>query len=396
MKPLLAVGLVVLCEGLAFGAVLPVVSYYCRSLGGGPLAVGLMFALVSGPKVLTNPLFGRLSDRFGRRPALAIATLGTLAGSIGWALAPTALWLAVARTITGLFGAQAGLAQAVAADVTPPERRAASIGVLGAAFGLAITFGPLIGGEVGTRFGNASVGWACALLQVLSLVVIATFLPETRPNRSGEVSGPSPRARRSLLKTPGLPALLMGTLLVTVASSEMVPTFGLVLERGYGFAERQTGYAWAFFGLIGVVVQGALIRPMVAALGECTTTATGLLALAAGFALIAVEPALTTFWLATVLAAVGTALVTPALASMLSRSVDAEVQGSIAGIHQAVLGLGRAAGNYLGGSLYARFATAGPYVSAAALSLAALAVLLRWQPPPRGREIETPVVRSPA
>jgi DHA1 family tetracycline resistance protein-like MFS transporter len=395
MKPLLAVGLVVLFEGLAFGAVLPVVSYHCQSLGGGPVAVGLMFALVSGPKVLTNPLFGRLSDHFGRRPALAVATLGTLAGSIGWAIAPTAIWLGAARTITGLFGAQAGLAQAVAADVTPPERRAASIGLLGAAFGLAITFGPLIGGEVGARFGNAAVGWACALLQVLSLLVIAVFLPETRPADPGESSGAASGDRRFWLTTRGLLSLLAVTLLVTVATSEMVPTFALVLERGYGFAERQTGYAWAFFGLIGVAVQGGLIRPLVASLGERATIAVGLLTLAAGFGLIAVEPAQAAFWLATALAAVGTALVTPALASLLSRSVGADVQGSLAGVYQAVLGLGRAGGNYLGGGLYARFATAGPYVSAAALSLVALAVLLRWPPPRREREAETPVGRSP-
>jgi DHA1 family tetracycline resistance protein-like MFS transporter len=393
MKPLSAVGFIVLCEGLAFGAVLPVVSYHCQNLGGGAATVGLMFALVSAPKVLTNPLFGRLSDHFGRRPALALATLGTLVGSVGWALAPTTLWLGVARTITGLFGAQAGLAQAVAADVTPPERRAASIGLLGAAFGLAITFGPLIGGEVGARFGNASVGWACALLQVLSLVVIAVFLPETRPaGRSGQIEAGS-RHRHSWLATPGLMTLMIVTLLVTVATSEMVSTFGLVLQWSYGLTERQTGYAWAFFGLVGVVVQGGLIRPLVAYLGERSTTVAGLLTLAAGFVLIAAEPVPVAFWTATALASVGTALVMPVLAGMLSRSVGADVQGSLAGVYQSVLGLGRAGGNYLGGGLYIRFATAGPYVSAAALSVVALAALLRWRPPAQLPD-ETPAGRS--
>lgn len=395
MKPLGAVAFIVFCEGFAFGAVLPVLSYHCQDLGGGPAMVGLMFALVSAPKVLTNPLFGRLSDHFGRRSALALATLGTLAGSVVWALAPTALWLGVSRAISGLFGAQAGLAQAVVADVTPPGRRAASLGLLGAAFGLAITFGPLIGGEVGARFGNASVGWACALLQLPSLVVIAAFLPETRAAGSSQQIGAAPRNRRSWLATPGLMTLFGVTLLATVAFSEMVPTFALVLQWAYGFCERQTGYAWAFFGLIGVIVQGGLIRPLVIHLGERGTTVAGLLTLVAGFALIAVEPVPAVFWVATALTAVGAALVTPVLGSMLSRSVGADVQGSLAGVYQAVLGLGRAGGNYLGGGLYTRFGTAGPYVSAAALTLVALAALLRWRPPPEPPD-ETAAGRSPA
>ena len=109
MPPIVAAMLIVLLEALAFGTALPTLNLFVAKLGGGPLWAGVLFALVSGPKVIFNPLFGRAADRLGRRPLLLICTLGTMASSIGWALAPGIWWLAAARLVNGIFGAQAGL-----------------------------------------------------------------------------------------------------------------------------------------------------------------------------------------------------------------------------------------------------------------------------------------------
>ena len=148
MPPVVAAALVVLFEGLVLWAVFPIMSYYCADLGGGPAAVGILFALMSGPRVLFNPIFGRLSERFGRRPLMVVASLGTMAGSIAWAVSPNVGWLAVSRAIAGIFGAQAALSSAVVADVTSPDRRSSGMGLVGAAFGLSMVFGPLLGGWV--------------------------------------------------------------------------------------------------------------------------------------------------------------------------------------------------------------------------------------------------------
>src|SRR5262245_37909424 len=142
MPPLYAAALVVLLEALCFTTGFPVLSYYAQRLGGDAAWVGILFGLVAWPKVVSNPIWGTLSERLGRRPVLAINTLGTLAGSIGWALAPNIGMLAISRALVGIFGGQAGLAQAIAADVAPPEKRAAAMGVLGGAFALSLTLGP--------------------------------------------------------------------------------------------------------------------------------------------------------------------------------------------------------------------------------------------------------------
>lgn len=373
MPPLAAAAIVVLCEGLAFGAVLPVLPEHCRSLGGGALAAGVLFGLVSLPKVVTNPLLGRWSDRVGRRPALIVATLGTLCGSIGWALAPTLAWLALARAVTGVFGAQAGLAQAVAADGSPPERRAAAAGVLGAAFGVAFAFGPLIGGWVATRFDDFAVGWACAALQGLSLAVIVFGLAETRPAGDAEAQTSS----WSALWAPGLPILLLVTLLFTISTSALFPTLPLVMADAHGFDRSQIGLGWAVFGIVGLVVQGGLIRPLVGFAGERTTSGVGLALLACGLLLLAFAGAVAMLWLAIVLTALGTALVTPSITGLLSRSVGPEFQGSLAGANQAVLGVGRFAGNLGGGGLYQRYGAGAAYAFAALLCVASLLLLAR-------------------
>src|ERR1041384_458447 len=139
MRPLYAASLVVLLEALCFTTGFPVINRYAEQLGGDPLWIGVIFGLVSGPKVLSNPLWGLLSERIGRRAVLAVNTLGTLAGSVTWAFAPSIGWLALSRAFVGVFGGQAGMAQAIAADVTSPEKRSAAMGVRGGAFELAVT-----------------------------------------------------------------------------------------------------------------------------------------------------------------------------------------------------------------------------------------------------------------
>jgi DHA1 family tetracycline resistance protein-like MFS transporter len=124
MSPVLAAAVVVLLEGLVLWAVFPIMSYYCAEFGGGPVAVGVMFALLSAPRVICNPLFGWLAERFGRRPLMAVASLGTMAGSILWAVSPDLTWLAVSRAIAGVFGAQAALSATVVA--TRRRRRGAA------------------------------------------------------------------------------------------------------------------------------------------------------------------------------------------------------------------------------------------------------------------------------
>lgn len=415
MPPLLSAALIVLFEALAFGAVLPVMSYYCQQLGGGPAMVGLLFALVSAPKIVTNPLFGWLSDRYGRKPILAVNTLGTLAGSLLWGLSPNLAWLAISRATVGVFGAQAGIAQAIAADSSPPDRRAGSVGLLGAMFGLAIAFGPPLGGWVGSRVSYPAVGWLCAAMQTASLLIILFALPETRPRRRGRCrnrnhdlrglmhdrcpecgaplgeaagapSGDTPRAAapappaaphdeppsRPLWARLAVQYLLVVTLGLTIAQSIMISAYPLTAQHVYAFSVRQTSYAFALFGLVGVIVQGGVVRVLTRRIGDRRTLLVGLLFLAAGFAWMALQPDLSGFWMSTVLMGIGSSLSTPCVTALLSHRAGPQEQGALMGLSQAVLGLGRAAGNSAGGALYGAGGATAAFATAAGTCIATL------------------------
>jgi MFS transporter, DHA1 family, tetracycline resistance protein len=379
MPALPAVCLVVLLEVLCLGSIFPVISYYCSQLGGNAAWLGFMWALISGPKVVMNPLWGRLSDRWGRRPVLAIATVGTMSGSALWALAPGLGWLAISRAVNGIFGAHAGLAQAVGADVSPPEKRAASMGMLGAAFGVGITLGPLIGGIVSERYSYAAVGWLCATLEAISLLIICFVLPETRPATPAPADSATADLRKQerLLHRPGVLPLLIVTLVMTLGFAHTSSTYPLIAEHWYRFSPRQTGYALAVLGLIGVLIQGGGIRPLVQRYGEPLTAVIGLATLIAGFAVIAAHPATAMFWVATGLIAAGSSLAMPPLTALLSRCVGPEDQGGIMGLNQAVTGLGRAASVVLGGLIYQKLGAPMPYAAGAIVILVAGVLLWR-------------------
>jgi MFS transporter, DHA1 family, tetracycline resistance protein len=373
MSPTYAAALIVLFEGLVLWAVYPATSFYCDQFGGGPMSVGLMFALLSLPKIVSNPIFGRLSDRVGRRPLLAIASAGTLCGSVGWALAPSLGWLAVSRLVAGIFSAQSTLCQTVVADATRPERRAAALGIVGAAFGGSMMLGPIIGSWVAAHFSLAAVGWVCAGVQSLSVLTVLFLLRETRPAQAPPNPGTKRQNSDNVFRLPGVIPLL-GVVFVTAVVAAQLTTLSLFTKDRYGFGEKQAGYPFAFFGVIGVFVQGGLVRALTPRLGERTTSALGLVALGAGFAMLALPLPEWALWLGMGLLGAGAALNMPATTALLSSCVDERRQGAVLGYQQGATSLGRGAGSAVMGALYG---FCGPTVSyALTAALAVLATLL--------------------
>jgi MFS family permease len=353
---------------------------YCVELAGktqAGLYTGLAFMLLGAPKVFSNTLLGRWSDRFGRRPLLIVSSLGTLTSSVLWAVTPNIGVLLLSRAIAGTFGGQATLSAAVVADVHPPQRRSAGMGALGAAFGCSMIFGPLVGGYVAAYASHAGVGWVGAALQVLSLLTAALILPETRPARPPtSESGSAPTSARALLAQPSVFPLLASTFLVTFAVAEFTTTFPALAENHYAFTEREAGYAFSLFGLIGTLLQGGALRPLVRLLGERNLAMIGQGLLAASLAGLALLPPEGLLWVLAGFVGAGVAFTTPTITALVSVCVGPQQQGALLGLHQSVTALGRSGGAALAGWMFGIVGARPPYTLAAGLSFVAGALLI--------------------
>lgn len=380
----------VLIDLLGFSIVIPLVPYYVLSSlheTGTPLAAtdprvgeygGWLIAVYALMQFLFAPLWGRLSDKIGRKPILIMSLVGDC---VFYAL--FGVWrswlpgLFLARILAGIFSSGSlSVAQAYVADVTPPDERAVGLGMIGAAFGVGFIFGPALGGLVGAIDLSLPM-YISAGLALANAVYIIRYLPESRPRdaiqkaREAAQTGPpaSPLYRLShMARGLGGPIgfLFLLTFLVTFAFANLEGTFTPYLAQHFGFtkasAVKDTGGVFAYIGFLIVLMQGGAIRPLVRRFGEAKLIMAGIFLMAVGFL---------TFWLPRHLIwlmlgpmipiAIGSGMNSPALRSLISRKAAADVQGGILGLSASFDSLARFLGPACGGWLYAHYGQASPY-----------------------------------
>jgi len=379
MSPVLAAALVVFCEGFVLWSVFPVLNYYCAALGVSEryvlLWVGTLLFLQSAPRIVFSPLFGRLSDRFGRGRMMAVASFGTMLGSVLFALAGNVWWLVASRLLAGVFGAQATLSAALVADATPPERRAAAMGVLGAAFGLSMVLGPLVAGLLAYAYSHSAIGWAAAGVQAMSVLTALLLIMPREPASHAARTAPR-KSWGELLRLPGVSLLLAAALVMTIAQLQALSTFAEFARNVYAFTERTNGYAFALLGVVGILTQGGLVRTLAPRMGDRNLGVLGLALLVVGGVLLAVAPPVPVLIAALVLLGAGGALSMPALGALAAACVDSRDQGAMQGALQGVFSLGRSIGSPLAGALVTWLGFGAPYGLAAGLALLGAALLL--------------------
>lgn len=387
----LIVFLVVFIDLLGFGLVLPLLprfgDAFLRDLippelqmPWAGIVLGLMYSTFSGMQFLFAPVWGRLSDRVGRRPILLLGLLGSVVfyaifgvaselGTHGWpGLGLTLLFLA--RLGQGLAGATIATAQAVIADTTPPERRSRGMALIGAAFGIGFAFGPLIGAGALAALPQleGGPGFAAALLSLLALGLGLRLLPETR--RPG-VAGMHRRwldwrGLRTALGLPGVGLLVGIFFLATFAFANFEATISLLFRDALGSGNKDNFYLFAYVGLTLLVSQGVFYQMLARrGLSELTFISLGMgllilgmlgLAAAAGFAaeLGSVRPGY--LWGGMLvdlqILVTGFAFLTPSVQALISRRTDPARQGEVLGINQSAAALARIVGPLLGLSLY--------------------------------------------
>ncbi len=413
-RALLIVFLVVFIDLLGFGIVLPLLPRFAEDYVAGVVGtregwqngafIGLLMSSFSFMQFLFAPVWGRVSDRVGRRPVLLVGLAGSVAfylllgyatdlpaGSAGLALA----LLFAARVGAGVAGATIATAQAVIADSTPPEKRKHGMALIGAAFGIGFTFGPLIGFASQRWFPDrhGAVGYAAAGLSLVALLLGLWLMPETRR------PGAAPAGRRRLLdwsavryalRSPALGPVVLTFFLATFGFAGFEVTLSLLVKDAMGFGADESFLIFAYVGFVLLMTQGFLYRRLAARVSEPTFMAIGIVLMGLGVLSLgglsvaatrgAADASLLLTWMlvSLALAVVGFAFLTPSAQALVSRRADPERQGEILGVNQSAAALARILGPIAGLTLYKLTPThLLPYAFGAALLLLMLPLIPR-------------------
>src|SRR2546421_8543739 len=367
-SPLLVIFITVFIDLVGFGIVIPVLPFYVEGtkFNAGPHVVGLLFTSYSVMQLLFTPILGRLSDKYGRRPILFLSLLGTSLGFFILGFATTLWMLFAGRIIDGITGGNISTAQAYIADVTTEENRARGMGLIGAAFGLGFVFGPAIGGVLsrwdinvgGLHIPGISVPLVFAgALAFANATLLYFVLPETvTPDHPARASAATARWSQLLraMHSSRLAFVLAIYFLFVVAFSIMTSSFGLFTLFRFGFDAHDTGWIFAFVGVVGAIVQGGLIGRLVKTFGELPLVITGALLFALSlFAIPLTGPHTGLLALLALGAAfaLGNGLATPSLTSLASKSVGKGEQGGVLGVTQSVASLARVVGPLISAAL---------------------------------------------
>jgi MFS family permease len=392
-SPLLPIFLIVMVDVLGLTIILPLLPFYAERMGASPTVVGLLVSTYAACQLVAGPVLGQMSDRVGRRPLLLVSQMGTFIGFLilAWAGFIGLLWLVfVSRVIDGLTAGNLSLAQAYISDVTRPEERAKSFGVIGVAFGIGFLIGPAISGFLST-FGYEYPIFAAAALSFTSILSTYFLLPSAPVIPESEKrAGPPPPAGRRLrvldwgnyatyFKRPALASLLWQFFSFTFTFAIFMSGFALFAERrytwnGHPFGVKEVGYVFAYVGFLGIILQGGLIGKLVRRFGEENLVYSGFVTATAGFALIGFTYRLPGLLVASSISSFGTGVLRPALTSLITQRAGRDEQGVVLGLTQSLMSVAQIIGPVIAGFLIDRgllttWAVVGAAVSAVGVAI---------------------------
>jgi MFS family permease len=366
-SPLLAIFLIVAVDVLGLTIMIPLLPFYAEKMGASATEVGWLIGIYAACQLFSGPMLGRLSDHMGRKPLLLVSQAGTFAGFLVTAFAPSLWVLFLARAIDGSTAGNLSLAQAYISDVTRPEERAKSFGIIGIAFGMGFLIGPAISGLL-AKYDYRYPIFAAAAMSATSILTTYLLLPAVSPGGRKKKGPSGPGGKRLSLvqwgayveyfRQPALALRLWQFLSFTFGFSMFVAGMPLVLERrltwaGKPFGPEQVGYTWAFAGLLGIFLQGPALGRLVKRFGERALNRTGFMGYACGYATLAFCHSIPVLALATTVTAMG-GLVRPTLTSLITQATPRDEQGVVLGLTQSLSSVSMIIAPPLGGFLIER------------------------------------------
>ncbi len=377
-RPLLIIFLTIFVNLVGFGIIVPLLPFYAETFGASPLTIGLLFAVFSLSQLFAAPVLGDWSDRYGRRPVLIFSLAGTVVSFVMLALAHSIAMLFVARIVDGLSGGNISTARAYVADITEPKDRSRAYGLIGAAFGLGFIVGPALSGILASKVSVTAPIWAAAGITVVATAMAWLWLPET-VHRAHAGTGMPFRNLFEMLRRPGLRRVLVIDFVYWFAFSVFQTTFALFAARRFAFDASQTGYFFAVFGVLGAIVQGGFIRPIVRRMGDKPVFMLGLVCGAIGLVAATLAHSVFVFAITMVPIAFGIGFGHPTMSSLVSRAARGDEQGRVQGAAGAIESLGRTVGPVWGNASLQRFGESTPYLSAAGFLVMTLLLVLGYR-----------------
>jgi DHA1 family tetracycline resistance protein-like MFS transporter len=361
-SPLLPIFLIVFVDVLGFTIVIPLLSLYAEKFGASKFVATTLVSVYAVCSLISTPVIGNLSDRYGRRPLLLVSQAGTCAGFIILGIS-NALWMVfLGRILDGITAGNLSTAQAYISDHTKPEDRAKSFGIIGIAFGIGFMFGPGLGGWLSSHWGMHMPFIVSACLSGISIICTWTLLPRELPPQQGkpaEIAGPAGRRPGALdlstyanyFRRPGLGSVYLQYFLFTFAFSCFTSGFALFAEARYGWSARQTGYLFTYAGLLGIFLQGGLIGRLVKRFGEVKLSIAGFTAAVAGYIMLGFAQSLAFLLVTATVNGFGSGVLRPVLSSRISQMVGRHEQGVALGIAGSLSSLAMTLGPPSGGSM---------------------------------------------
>ena len=362
MVPLL---LVVVIDLIGFGIIIPLLPFYAETYGASPQKVTMLMVTFSFFQFIAAPIWGYLSDKYGRRIIIWVTLAGSIIAYILLAYSQTLYGLFFARAFAGFMAGNISTAQAYIADITDKNNRAKAMGLFGAAFGIGFILGPAIGGVLaGSDPKNPNVFLPPIAAASLSFIALVLALFLLKDNRSLIKNNKNKRILSLIeaIKIPNLRQLILLSFIVTLVFASMESTFSLWSERTFNWGAEQNGYIFAFAGICGVVVQGFLISPLVKRFGEACLCITGIIFVSIGMLSVAISYLNYHAYISMLLIAFGLGFFLPTISTLIVNIVSEDRRGWVLGVNQSVSSLSRIIGPAIAGFLFEFYGKNSPYI----------------------------------
>ncbi|HEY3786188.1 MAG TPA: MFS transporter [Steroidobacteraceae bacterium] len=368
---------------LGFGILIPLVPYMGVRFDTAPEWITPVMGSYSLCQLIAAPFWGRLSDRYGRRPILMSSLAGACLSYLILGFATNIWWLLLSRALNGFMAGNISAAFAYASDVSEPRRRAAALGLIGAAIGIGFTVGPAIGGVLaGDHLSTANFlrpALVSACLSISAILLVGLMLPESntpqqraqraQPQRIGPI--------RMLLERPLLRLIACAALLVTSAQSILDSILGIWALNKYGYGPRTFGVLMFGIAFFAILTQGVLVRLLVPRLGEARLALIGVLVFATGLVLAAMAPGAMITVIGLALCGIGVGAFSPSASSLASKQSGSNDRGAVMGTYQSASSLARVIGPFVSGPVYSAWGPSAPFLTGACVVMPA--ALLIWR-----------------